>query len=102
MATHKPYLIPDFDLLKLSELANLSPKTTSHIINHDLNTNFYEFVNMHRVEEFKRRLKQDDHNGFTLLAHAYESGFNSKSTFNHVFKKYTGQTPREYYFQLKN
>jgi len=98
----KPYLNPDLDLLKLSELANLNLKTTSYIINHDLHMNFYEFVNKHRVEEFKQRIRQPDRDKLTLLGHAYESGFNSKSTFNYVFKKFTGQTPREYYLQCNN
>jgi AraC-like DNA-binding protein len=99
MTNIKPYLNPDLDLLKLSELANLNPKTTSYIINHDLHMNFYEFVNKHRVEEFKQRVHQPDRDKFTLLGHAFESGFNSKSTFNYVFKKFTGQTPKEYYLQ---
>jgi len=102
MDTQKPYLNPDLDLLKLSELAKLNPKITSRIINHDLHMNFYEFVNKHRVEEFKQRLQQSDHDQLTLLGHAFECGFNSKSTFNHIFKKYTQQTPREYYHKVKN
>ncbi len=102
MTNVKPYLNPDLDLLKLSELLNLNPKTTSYIINHDLHMNFYEFVNKFRVEEFKQRVQQSDRDKLTLLGHAYESGFNSKSTFNYVFKKMTGETPREYYLKINN
>lgn len=102
MTRDKPYLNPDLDLLKLSQLANLNPKITSYIINHDLKMNFYEFVNKYRVEEFKQRVQQPDRDRLTLLGHAYESGFNSKSTFNFVFKKFTGQTPRDYYLQFNN
>jgi len=102
MNTQKPYLNPDLDLHKLSDLAKLNPKITSRIINKDLHMNFYEFVNKHRVEEFKQRLQQSNRDQLTLLGHAFECGFNSKSTFNHIFKKNTGQTPREYYLQFKN
>jgi AraC-like DNA-binding protein len=102
MNTQKPYLNPDLDLLKLSEIAKLNPKITSRIINHDLHMNFYEFVNKHRVEEFKQRLQQSNCDQLSLLGHAFECGFNSKSTFNHIFKKYTQQTPREYYLKFKN
>ena len=80
----------------------MNPKVTSHLINHDLKTNFYEFVNKYRVEEFKYRLQREDSDKFTLLGLAYECGFNSKSTFNHTFKKFTGQTPKEYFIQCKN
>jgi len=102
MHTQKPYLNPDLDLQKLSEYVGLNIKTISRIINHDLNMNFYEFVNKHRVEEFKQRIQQSGHDQLTLLGHAYECGFNSKSTFNHIFKKYTDCTPREYYQKFKN
>ncbi len=102
MKTEKPFLNPDLDLQKLSELADMNPKTISRIINHDLQMNFYEFVNKHRIEEFKQRLQQSNSDQFTLLGHAFECGFNSKSTFNHIFKKYTEHTPREYYKKFKN
>jgi AraC-like DNA-binding protein len=102
MNTQKPYLNPDLDLQKLSELAGMNLKKISRIINHDLHMNFYEFVNKHRVEEFKQRLQQSDCDQLTLLGHAFECGFNSKSTFNHIFKKYTELTPREYYLKFKN
>ena len=102
MNSLKPFLNPELDLSSLSELVNLNPKVTSQIINHDLQTNFYEFVNKHRVEEFKQRVQLADSDKMTLLGHAFESGFNSKSTFNHVFKKFTGKTPREYHLSVKN
>ena len=63
--------------------------------------NFHEFVNQYRVVEFIERLKRPDHNRFTIWGHALESGFASKSTFNHIFKKYTGLTPKEYYNRIR-
>jgi len=102
MNNQKPYLNTDLDLQKLSDLAGMNPKTISRIINQDLHMNFYEFVNKYRVEEFKQRPQQSDHDQLTLLGHAFECGFNSKSTFNHIFKKYTEHTPREYYQKFKN
>ncbi len=102
MENQKPYLNPDLDLTGLSELVKMKPKVTSHLINHELKTNFYGFVNKYRVEEFKYRLQRDDSDKLSLLGLAYECGFNSKSTFNYVFKKITSQTPREYCNQYKN
>ncbi|MFX1399549.1 MAG: helix-turn-helix domain-containing protein [Promethearchaeota archaeon] len=96
MLTQKPYLNPDLDLLKLSEMIDMNSKIVSQIINTDLEMNFYEFINKYRVEEFKHRLRNRDSDKFSLMGIAYDCGFNSKSTFNHVFKKITGQTPSEY------
>lgn len=102
MESQKLHLQPDLDLTKLSEYVEMNPKTVSQIINHDLKTNFYEFVNKYRVEEFKRRIQCNESDKFSLLGLAYECGFNSKSTFNHTFKKHTGKTPREFYILSKN
>lgn len=102
MNKQKPYLNPDLDLQKLSELSGMNLKKVSRIINQELHMNFYEFVNRHRVEEFKQRMQQSDRDQLTLLGHAFECGFNSKSTFNHIFKKYTAHTPKEYYLKFKN
>lgn len=102
MKSQKPYLNSDLDLTRLSELVNMNLKAISHLINHTLKTNFYELVNRYRVEEFKYRVRQADSGKYSLLGLAYECGFNSKSTFNSTFKKFTGQTPKEYYFQFKN
>ncbi len=101
MRSQKPYLNPDLDLAGLSELANMNLKVTSHLINHDLKTNFYEFINKYRVEEFKYRVQRKESDKFSLLGLAYECGFNSKSTFNSTFKKLTGQTPKEFFIQCK-
>ena len=66
MKSKKPYLNPELDLTGLSELANINPKATSRLINHDLKTNFYEFINRYRVEEFKFRVQGKDSDKFSL------------------------------------
>ena len=58
--------------------------------------NFYDFVNDYRVEEIKQKLADPAQNQYTLNALAFDCGFNSKSTFNELFKKNTGKTPKEY------
>jgi AraC-like DNA-binding protein len=82
--------------LSLNDLAvelNIHPNYLSQIINEREDKNFYDFVNSFRLEEFKRLVKNQKHKEFTLLALAYECGFNSKSSFNRYVKKHTGQTP---------
>lgn len=85
--------------LSLNELAtelNTPSNYLSQIINEQEGKNFYDFVNAFRLEEFKQLIKNQKNEEFTLLALAYEAGFNSKSSFNRYFKKQTGQTPSEY------
>jgi AraC-like DNA-binding protein len=66
------------------------------VINEKQNQNLYDFINQYRVEEFKKRLKKVDAQQYTLFGHAQNCGFRSKSSFNEVFKKNTGQTPSQY------
>lgn len=71
-----------------------SPHYVSQVINQDLDANFYDFVNSHRIESAKQALAAEP--GKTVLEIALEVGFNSKSTFNAAFRRHTGMTPTEY------
>lgn len=97
MNEEKPYLNPDLNIGKLSKELDVTPEYLSKIINTRLNRNFFDFVNRYRVQEFKEQCKQQDNENFTLMGIAYECGFNSKPTFNRVFKNLTGTTPGMYY-----
>lgn len=85
--------------LSLSELANeldLHPNYISQIINDNGGQSFYDYVNTFRVNEFKKLIALPENQKYTLMALAYECGFNSKSSFNRYFKKITGKTPSQY------
>ena len=101
METQQPYLNSELNLTKLSQLLEANPKQVSHTINHHFAKNFYEYVNHFRIETFKERVRQKDHEKLSILGHAFECGFKSKSTFNDVFKKTQGQTPSQYIKSLK-
>ncbi len=101
METEKPYLNPDLNLSILAESLHMKPRQLSSKINQNYGQNFYDVVNSYRVEAFKKRLQSEDRDKLSLLGHAYECGFYSKSTFNHVFKKITQLTPSEYLRTLK-
>jgi AraC-like DNA-binding protein len=58
--------------------------------------NFYDLVNGYRVEEAKRLLLDPKNTNYTILSVGFEAGFNSKTTFNTVFKKFTGLTPTDF------
>lgn len=96
MQDKKPYLEPDLTLLALSEKLNIPSHHLSQVINEKFNLNFYDFVNQYRVEEAKIRITNPAFAGLSLLGIALDSGFNSKSSFNRLFKKFTGKTPSEY------
>ncbi len=97
MKKKKPYLTPGLKIHDLaSMLNNVPPYSLSDQINKHLGINFYDFVNGYRIEEFKKRVNKNEHNNQTLLGIAHDVGFNSKASFNRIFKKHTGQTPTEY------
>jgi AraC-like DNA-binding protein len=82
--------------LDVAEKLNVSTNNLSQIINEKLGKNFYDFVNEYRVETAKELLLNPKKQHLTLLAIAFDSGFNSKSSFNNVFKKQTSLTPSEF------
>jgi len=97
----KPYLNSRLTLKEVADALRTSENQLSHIINKQMGKNFFEFVNSFRVEEFKSRTVLPEYRNYTLISIAYESGFNSKATFNRVFKNYTGQTPSDFYQSLQ-
>ncbi len=96
MDTDKLYLNPTLTLTELAQHVGLNPKVVSQVINAGIGQSFNDFVNAYRVGEVKQRLRTDDLTRFTLLGIALESGFNSKTTFNRIFKQHTGQSPSEF------
>jgi len=98
MKEDKPFLNPKLTLTELSQSLSVSTNHLSQIINQYEEVNFHDFVNKYRVEEFIQNAQSNKN--FSLLAHAYDSGFNSKSTFNSVFKKFKSVTPSQYIANL--
>lgn len=96
MNRDKSFLDPEMTLPKLAQASGIPIAHLSRIINELLGRNFYEFINMYRVEEAKRRLSSASAAGEKLIAVALECGFNSLATFNRVFKESTGRTPSDY------
>jgi AraC-like DNA-binding protein len=102
MKQEQLHLNPDLSLRSLAEYMNLSPNHMSQLLNDGFEQNFADFLNGYRLDEFKERLKADDAHHLTILAIAYDSGFNSKTVFNTFFKKKMGVTPKVYWNKLKN
>ena len=96
MESQKPYINNELSLRDLASIAEISTHNLTEIINRYADKNFYDFINTYRVEEVKARMSDPAFKNITLLAIGLDAGFNSKSSFNSVFKKHTGMTPSEY------
>ncbi len=95
MEQQQPFLDPEINLVRLSEKLNITPHQLSYVINSGFGENFFQFINRYRVQKAKTLLLEGDQK-MTMLAVAFDSGFNSKTTFNTTFKKLTTQTPTEF------
>lgn len=96
------YKNSNLTVVELAERVGFHPKKVSHSINQFANKNFNQFVNEFRVNEAKRLLSDPSYDQLTIEAVFRDSGFNSKSVFNTVFKEYTGHTPTEFKKEFHN
>ncbi|KMQ59503.1 AraC family transcriptional regulator [Chryseobacterium angstadtii] len=96
MENEKPYLDGDLNLLKLSDLLQINAHQLSYLLNSGLHENFFHFVNKYRIEHAKKMLTDDSYKKLSMVGIAFESGFNSKTAFNTIFKKMTDKTPSEF------
>ena len=95
MKERKPYLDPALNISSLAEISNTKPYLLTKALNGLLGKTFNDYVSEYRVGEFMEKINDPAFDKYTLLAIAYESGFNSKATYNRAVKRLTGQSPRE-------
>lgn len=96
MLNEKRFLDSGLTLSSLAEDLQISSSHLSRIINSELNTNFSDYINSYRVEEAKTLILNPNFSNYTLISIGLEAGFNSKTTFNNVFKKHVGLTPSQF------
>lgn len=94
--TEKPYLDPELRMDDVAKSLELNRNHISQAINEVGKMPFWNFVNMQRLVEAQKRLKDPSLNHYTIEAIAQDSGFNSLSTFNSWFKRVVGVTPKEW------
>ncbi|HEY9002767.1 MAG TPA: FtsX-like permease family protein [Mucilaginibacter sp.] len=95
------YEDPELSLSSLAEKLGLTTHELSRIINTTLKKSFADFINEYRIREIIQKMQEPAYDQLTLLGIAYDSGFNSKTNFNRVFRQLTGKSPAEYKDQLK-
>lgn len=96
MNTKKPYLDKNLSLNQLAVLINTTDKKLSILLNRHLGTNFYDFINGFRIEEFINQMKNVDSKNYSIEGIALNSGFKSKSSFYRIFKKEMKMSPNEF------
>ena len=96
MSTQEKYLNSELTIDDLANELALTPKIVSQIINEGYSCNFFDFVNKFRVEEAKSLLSSRTDDKMTIQEVMYDAGFNSKSSFNTAFKKFTKLTPTQF------
>jgi AraC-like DNA-binding protein len=96
MDEEKPYLNGDLTIHDISSRTGIPRYHITEILNEKHGRNFFTFINEYRVKEVISRINDARYQHYTILAIAFDSGFNSKSTFNTFFKSFTGKTPSQY------
>lgn len=96
METKKPYINSDLTIHDVSRQTGIPRHYITEVLNENYNRNFFTFINEYRVKEAISRMSHPEFRNYTILAIAFDSGFNSKSTFNTFFKNFTGKTPSDY------
>jgi AraC-like DNA-binding protein len=96
MEAQRLYAETELTLKQLADKLQVPSYQVSQAINEGMKKNFYDLINGYRVEEAKRLLLDPKNENYTILSVGFEAGFNSKTTFNTVFKKFTGVTPTEF------
>jgi AraC-like DNA-binding protein len=96
MHEKKWFLTPELTLTMVANQLQVHPNALSQVINRTEQKNFFDYINYLRIEEFKKKLAIPENEQYTIIALAYECGFNSKTAFNRNFKTFTGCSPSEY------
>ncbi|MGD1839397.1 MAG: helix-turn-helix domain-containing protein [Thermonemataceae bacterium] len=92
------HLDPELDLTSFAKMTGTSKNIVSKFFS-DQQTTFRGAVNQHRVETFITLATQEAYSHLSLLGIAYEAGFNSKASFNRIFKELKGVSPSMYFKQ---
>jgi len=96
MDSEKLFLDSKLSIKTVADKLGMSVNHLSQVINQQSGKNFFKFINEYRVEEAKKLLLDPSNQKYTILAIAYDCGFNSKSSFNTIFKQYTDKTPSDF------
>ncbi len=95
LLTDKIFLDPELTIKSLSKRTHIHENIVSFIINDKRDSNISNFINIYRVNNFIELVSSNRMASETILSIAYESGFNSKSNFNRIFRAIKNSTSTE-------
>ncbi len=90
------YQDPELSLSSLAKKLGMQPHELSRIINTAIKKNFNDFINEYRIRDVVSKMQDPAYDNMTMLGIAFEAGFNSKSTFNRIFRQMTGKSAAEF------
>ncbi len=93
MTVNKLYLDPELTVETVASALNTSKHNLSQVLNERLHKTYLNYVADLRLDEARKRLADPRNHRYTIAAIAQDSGFNSVSSFNTLFKKRFGVTP---------
>ncbi len=96
LESKKPYLNESLSLSDLADQMQISPKKLSDLLNQHLNVSFYNLINDYRLREVSECMFLPEYAKYTIVGLANECGFQSKATFNRIFKQKFGMSPTQY------
>lgn len=92
----QPYLNPELSLAELAKLVGTTDKKLSLLLNQNMRTNFYDYVNSSRIAAFQQSVAEGKLEHLSIVGLALQCGFKSKSSFYRAFKKETGMSPSQF------
>jgi len=95
MVMQQVFLDPELKLETLAKMLGISKNKLSKFFSAN-GESFRSYINKQRVAYFLALVEEGKHQQLSILGLAFESGFNSKASFNRVFKEIKGQTPTAY------
>jgi AraC-like DNA-binding protein len=90
------YLNSELTIDLLAAKLDTTRHNISQVLNEKLNKTYAEYVADLRLEEVRSRLCNPANHRYTIAAIALDSGFNSLSSFNDLFKKRYQTTPSKF------